>query len=145
MQSYQSNDYYSYLSQFYTPYNPYPQQHTSPVLTANDSGYNSSFFSASPTSTPSLATSKRTISQLEHQPQQQQQPSSKKSKILKLDNASDPATTYRCTLCECEFNSAARFLLHQSKFHLKRDSRECPICSMYKRTKLKLKQKNFLA
>ncbi len=52
----------------------------------------------------------------------------KRPKIAKLDNLNSKNVTYRCVECYRDFNSAARYLMHQHKYHFKRSSTECPIC-----------------
>lgn len=49
----------------------------------------------------------------------------KKPKVYKLENFA-PET--KCATCCMEFNSIARYLMHEHKIHNNRSSTECPIC-----------------
>jgi hypothetical protein len=68
---------------------------------------------------------------------------SKRPKILKLnmainscDSASpssptssnDQTPTFKCVVCTLPFNSAAKLLMHQHKYHKNGSSMQCPIC-----------------
>jgi hypothetical protein len=112
---------------------------TSPSPSAQTSAYQQNA-SISPISTvPSYASSisqKRSVSEASsEQPDETDVPvqsaKNKRPKIAKLENLNNKNMTYRCVECYRDFNSAARYLMHQHKFHFKRSSTECPICCKF--------------
>jgi hypothetical protein len=131
-----------YEPSFYLTASPTAGQYAHSASFQSNQFNSSSFFESSPTSSgladskPKLADSKRGIVDvadesltLEDSSTTQATNSTKRQRIAKLDNLNNRDTTYRCVKCFRDFNSAARFLMHQHRVHLKRSSTECPICS----------------
>jgi hypothetical protein len=52
----------------------------------------------------------------------------KRPKIFKLDQNDDANEMQTCGLCNLAFNSTAKLLMHQNKYHNNGSSTECPIC-----------------
>ena len=83
------------------------------------------------------------LSQQQQQQQQQQQStlsdisnekSNKRAKILKLDPISpaDEQNEIICVYCNLVFNSKAKLIMHEYKYHGNGSSTECPICCKFK-------------
>lgn len=56
----------------------------------------------------------------------------KRPKIVKLTDAyRKPAVPFKCTSCPAEFQSTAKYLMHQHKHHNNGSSTQCPVCCKF--------------
>jgi hypothetical protein len=135
----------SYSPDFYLkPSNSY--SFASPSNNYNDSAYQSYSNDQSISSTTSKSTKRKSpepvpesakpepvVSQVNFQYEDEQDSEDeddlivKRPKVQRLQNASDPNNLI-CEVCQCEFDSWAKCLMHKHKVHDGLKGTQCPIC-----------------
>lgn len=103
-------------------------QATSPIKT-NESDCAKNNFHSTPVTIDNAKKRKRNNTN-ESDETEDYETSSKRAKPLKL-NIAQVKGKLKCMTCTAQFDSVAKLLIHEHKFHKNGSSNECPICCKY--------------